>query len=179
MTYITDVMLKPFEEFEKGMQELIEEFVQHKKVGKKLFFIGNGGSAAIAIHNTADFMKNGGMKTVSMYDGATLTCLGNDYGYEHVFEKQIARLGDEEDMLVAISSSGNSSNIVKGITAALDRNMKVVTFSGFETHNAIRQMGNYNVYVPCKQYGIVESIHGMLLQAIVDMVSEWNEADDE
>src|SRR5579862_6747499 len=65
--------------------------------GNRLFFIGNGGSAGISSHMATDYSKNGGMRSTSLTDGSTLTCLGNDYGYEHVFEKQLewhARAGD-------------------------------------------------------------------------------------
>ena len=68
--------------YDEAMQKLLELFSMIKGQGKQLFFIGNGGSAAIASHMTADFMKNGGMKTYSLYDSSVTTCMGNDYGYE-------------------------------------------------------------------------------------------------
>ena len=74
-------------DYDAGMQTLIECFTRHKKEGTQIFFIGNGGSSAIASHMTADFMKNGGMKTYSLYDNAVTTCMGNDYGYEYVFSR--------------------------------------------------------------------------------------------
>ena len=166
----TDAVGQNLGSFDESMDNLVNLFLQIRGSAHKLFFIGNGGSAAIAIHMTADFMKNGGMKTCSMYDGALVTCLGNDYGYEHIFSKQIERLGDEGDLLVAISSSGNSPNIVNGVKAAQNNDMNVITLSGFGEDNKIRQMGDYNLYVPIKHYGIVESIHNLILQEIVDMI---------
>ena len=65
--------------YESGMQILVECFTRHKEKDTQIFFIGNGGSSAIASHMTADFMKNGGMKTYSLYDNAVTTCIGNDY----------------------------------------------------------------------------------------------------
>ena len=73
--------------YDEAMQKLLELFSMIKGQGKQLFFIGNGGSAAIASHMTADFMKNGGMKTYSLYDSSVTTCMGNDYGYEYIFSR--------------------------------------------------------------------------------------------
>ena len=81
-------------------------------------------------------------------------------------------LGNDGDLLVAISSSGNSQNIVNAIQAAECKGMRVITFSGFQRDNKISSMGRYNVYVPSSKYGIVESIHNIILQQIVDTVME-------
>lgn len=162
--------------YEHILQILVSEFLnQKKKRGNRIYFIGNGGSAAIAIHMTADFLKNGGMTTVGMYDAATLTCLGNDYGYEYVFSKQLEMLAQPGDLLVAISSSGNSQNIINAIEVAHAKGASVVTLTGFKPDNKVKQMGEYNLYVPCMEYGIVESIHNMILQQVVDEVMAANE----
>lgn len=158
--------------YEEGLDKLLQLFFGIKEAGKQVFFIGNGGSAAIASHMTADFMKNGGMKTYSLYDNSVTTCMGNDYGYEYIFSRPLEFLGNEGDLLVAISSSGNSQNIVNAITVAQDKKMKIVTLSGFKENNRIHSMGNYNLYVPIEHYGIVESIHNLILQQIVDVILE-------
>ena len=157
-------------DYEEGIQLLIQVFTEHKRKQSRLFFFGNGGSSAIASHMTADFMKNGGMKTYSLYDTSVTTCMGNDYGYEHIFSRPLEFLGNPGDLLVAISSSGNSQNIVNAIQAAEDKEMQVITFSGFQRDNRISSMGIYNIYVPSNQYGIVESIHNLVLQQIVDTI---------
>ena len=157
-------------DYAEAMQGLVELFSRVKNQGKQVFFIGNGGSAAIASHMTADFMKNGGMKTYSLYDTSVTTCMGNDYGYEHIFSRPLEFLGNPGDLLVAISSSGNSQNIVNAIQAAEGKGMQVITFSGFQRDNRISSMGAYNIYVPSNQYGIVESIHNIMLQQIVDTI---------
>lgn len=162
----------PFADYEAAMQELMELFFGIKREGRQVFFIGNGGSAGIASHMAADFMKNGGMKTYSLYDSSLTTCMGNDYGYEHIFSKPLKFLGNAGDLLVAISSSGNSQNIVNAIDAANDKNMKVFTLSGFQEDNRIKGMGTYNLHVPVCRYGMVESIHILILQQIVDTILE-------
>ncbi len=158
--------------YESGMQILVECFTRHKEKDTQIFFIGNGGSSAIASHMTADFMKNGGMKTYSLYDNAVTTCMGNDYGYEHVFSRPLEFLGQKDGLLVAVSSSGNSPNIVNAINTANAKNMETITFTGFQKDNKARQLGAINVYVPSEKYGIVESIHNLMLQQVVDMITE-------
>lgn len=159
-------------DYAAGIQALVERFSRHKAEGGQIFFVGNGGSSAIAGHMTADFMKNGGMKTCSLYDNAVTTCMGNDYGYEYVFSKPLEFLGQENDLLVAVSSSGNSQNIVNAINVANAKNMKIITFTGFKDDNRAKQSGTVNVYVPSEKYGIVESIHNLMLQQIVDLIME-------
>ena len=154
------------------MDALVAIFGNVRVVGKCLYFIGNGGSAGIAMHMTADFLKNGRMRTVSMYNPATLTCLGNDFGYEYVFSKQLELLAQSEDLLVAISSSGNSPNILRGIEMAKEKGCKVITLTGFREDNKARHMGDFNVYVPSMEYGIVESVHNIILQQVVDILMD-------
>ena len=105
-------------DYDVGIQTLVACFTKHKMEDSQIFFIGNGGSSAIASHMTADFMKNGGMKTYSLYDNAVTTCMGNDYGYDFVFSRPLELLGQENDLLVAVSSSGNSQNIINAIKMA-------------------------------------------------------------
>ena len=162
----------PYKDYEAAMTQLVDVFTNVKMNGKQVFFIGNGGSAAIASHMTADFMKNGGMKTYSLYDSSVTTCMGNDYGYEYIFSRPLEFLANEHDLLVAISSSGNSKNIVNAIKVAKQKGCVVITFSGFLKDNVIRSMGDYNLYVPISHYGIVESVHNLILQQIVDTILE-------
>ena len=158
--------------YDEGINLLIDTFMEHKERKSQLFFIGNGGSAAIASHMSADYMKNGGMKTYNLYDHSVTTCMGNDYGYEYIFSRPLEFLARKDDLLVAISSSGKSLNIINAIETAEEKDMSVITFTGFEPDNKVKQMGNINVYVPCKEYGIVESIHNLMLQQIVDLILE-------
>lgn len=161
-----------FQNYDEGIQALLDLFTKHKKKASQVFFVGNGGSAAIASHMTADFMKNGGMNTYSLYDAAVTTCMGNDYGYENIFSKPMNFLMKPDDLLIAISSSGNSVNIINAIITAKAKEADVVTLTGFEENNKAKQLGDINVYVPCKKYGIVESIHTIILQQIVDLILE-------
>lgn len=171
----TEICLRgsaPCDGYHEGVALLVDKFSWHKKRCTQLFFIGNGGSSAIASHMTADFMKNGGMNTYSLYDSAVTTCMGNDYGYEHIFSRPLQFLMRQNDLLVAISSSGNSANIVNAIQVAKEKDASVITLTGFKPDNKVKQMGDINVWVPCEKYGMVESIHNLILQQIVDEIME-------
>ena len=141
--------------------------------GSKVMFIGNGGSMGIAAHMAVDFSKAGGMRATAFGDGAVLTCLGNDFGYEEVFSRQIEWHGSAGDVLIAISSSGKSPNILNGVGAARAHGGKVVTFSGFRDDNPLRKMGDINFYVRAMEYGFVEVAHQAILHAILDLDRGW------
>ena len=141
--------------------------------GGKVMFIGNGGSMGIATHMAVDFSKNGGMRATAFGDGAMLTCLGNDFGYEDVFARQIEWHGRAGDVLIAISSSGKSPNILNGVQAARSRGGTIVTFSGFREDNPLRKAGDVNFYVRSMEYGFVEVAHQAIIHAILDLDMGW------
>lgn len=158
--------------YSEGIQAMLDAFTKVKKSGRTAYFVGNGGSAAIASHMTSDFKKNGNMKTGALLDASVVTCFGNDFGYEYMYSKQLEQIGSEGDLLIAISSSGNSMNIVNAIAEARNKKMNVITLSGFKPDNKIKGMGDINVYVALEQYGIVESVHVTILQQVVDAILE-------
>ena len=141
--------------------------------GNKIMFVGNGGSAGICSHLAIDFSKNGGLRAMAFNDPSALTCLGNDLGYENVFAKQVEFHGRGGDLLVAISSSGRSPNILNAVKAARMINCKVVTFSGFTDDNSLRSTGDVNFFVRSKEYGFVEVAHLALCHAVLDIDMGW------
>lgn len=155
-------------DYEVIMETLINIFEEGKTNNSQVFFIGNGGSAGIAEHMTTDFMKNAGIGARSMFSSTVLTCFGNDYTYKEIFSKQLELLAQKQDILVAISSSGNSLNIINAIEAMRKKGGKIITFTGFKEDNKVKGMGDYNIYVPIEEYGIVETIHQAILQQVVD-----------
>jgi D-sedoheptulose 7-phosphate isomerase len=144
--------------------------------GNKIMIVGNGGSAGIASHTAIDLSKNANLRAVAFNDSSALTCLGNDFGYEHVFAKQIEFHGKPDDLLIAISSSGGSANILNAVSAARARNIRAVTFSGFKADNPLRTSGDLNFYVPASEYGFVEMAHQALLHALLDLKIGWRPA---
>ncbi len=135
----------------------------------KMFLIGNGGSAGIASHLAVDFWKNGKISALAFNDTSLLTCLANDVSFEEVFSTGIRQFARKGDMLICISSSGNSENIVRGVHAAREMGASVITCSGFNPDNRLRQLGDLNFYVPSHSYGIVETLHQLIIHSILDV----------
>jgi D-sedoheptulose 7-phosphate isomerase len=160
----------------EGVEAVAKLVVARSQAGKKLMFIGNGASASIASHMSTDYWKNGGIRAVAFNDSSLLTCIGNDYGYKHVFEKPIEMFADEGDVLFAVSSSGKSENILRGVEAARSRRCAVVTYSGFKEDNPLRSLGDYNFYVPSPGYGPVEILHLSICHCIIDVIIENRQA---
>jgi D-sedoheptulose 7-phosphate isomerase len=141
--------------------------------GNKIMFVGNGGSAGICSHLAIDFSKNGGLRAMAFNDPSALTCLGNDLGYENVFASQVEFHGRAGDLLVAISSSGRSPNILNAVKAARAASCKIITFSGFTEDNELRSAGDVNFFVRSKEYGFVEVAHLALCHAVLDIDMGW------
>ena len=103
--------------------------------GKKLIIAGNGGSAAMASHVSVDFTKAAGIRAINFNEADLLTCFSNDYGYERIFEKAVDFYGDKGDLLILISSSGNSPNVINAAKYAKNLDIEVITYSGFDSNN--------------------------------------------
>lgn len=139
-----------------------------KKQGK-VFVIGNGGSAGIASHFATDLLKGINIPALTLVDSNIITCLSNDYGYEHVFSVPLKKLLKPEDLLVAISSSGKSQNILNAAEVAIEKKASLITLSGFLDDNPLRYMGNLNIWLGVEDYGLVETGHFFVLHTIVDL----------
>lgn len=155
-----------------GLAAASEVIVRNAKRGGKVLAVGNGGSSVIASHIAIDCWNNAGIRAMAFNDAALLTCISNDFGYENVFEKPIAFFADENDTLIAISSSGQSENILRAAKAARHRGCTVITLSGFRPNNPLRRLGDYNLYVPASEYGFVEVIHQYLCHCLFDAVAK-------
>ena len=128
-----------------------------------LYIIGNGGSAGMASHMAADACKNGHLRALAFNDVAMITATGNDISYEQVFSLPLERLARPGDLLVTISSSGDSPNIVRALEARLALGVQAVTLSGKRPDNRSRTLGDLNFYVPLSRYGWAESAHQVIL----------------
>ena len=133
-----------------------------------LFFCGNGASATMAEHMSHDWFQNAVVNTQTCAETSHITAISNDLTYEDVFAYRINRILSDRDILVTISSSGNSPNVVKAIEAARGRGSFIITLSGKGTDNKSRKMGDLNFYVPLQTYGLVESAHAVLLHGALD-----------
>lgn len=148
-----------------------------QRQGNVHYFIGNGASATMASHMALDCSKNAGIRALAFNDAASLTAIGNDLGFEQCFAAPLRWHGRPGDLLIAISSSGASPNILAGIKAAAEAGLGIVTLTGIREENPARRMGNLNFYVPAQTYGMVECIHQILLHCWLDAymgLREWD-----
>jgi D-sedoheptulose 7-phosphate isomerase len=136
----------------------------------RVFLIGNGGSAAIANHLATDLLKNGGLRAFTFNETSLITCVSNDFGYESVFAKPLEIAMGKGDMLIAISSSGQSRNIIEAALVAKKKGCCVVTLTGFDAKNHLRTLGDTNFYVPSLSYGFVETVHAAICHCLADLL---------
>lgn len=141
--------------------------LQQEKQGV-MFFCGNGASATMSEHMSHDWFQNAQINTYSVSETSHLTAVSNDLSYEDVFAYRIDRICSEKDILVTISSSGNSPNVVKAIQTARKKGTFIITVSGKGQDNNSRANGDLNFYVPLNTYGMVESAHAVLIHGALD-----------
>jgi len=141
---------------------------QVNKVEGIVYVIGNGGSAGIASHFCTDLLRTLEIAAATFSDSNLLTCFANDCGYENVYKIPLLRNLKSHDLLVAISSSGKSPNIIEAVKVAKEKKTSVMSFSGFSSHNPLRRLGDLNFWLDSQDYGLVETGHFFLLHTIVD-----------
>ena len=155
---------------DEGFALLSELTCRVNSEGGTVYFVGNGASASMASHFSADMAKTGGVKTMVFTDLSLLTAVANDISYEDVYAEPLKWYMKSKDMVVAISSSGNSPNIVRGVKQAKEIGGSVITLSAMSEDNAIRKLGDLNFYIPAKTYGLAETCHAAILHYWMDLV---------
>ena len=138
----------------------------------KIIIVGNGGSASIASHLTVDFINAAKIKAINFNESSIITCFSNDYGYENWVSKALECYASTGDIVILISSSGQSQNILNGAETAKSMNANVVTLSGFSSDNPLRQLGDINLWVDSNAYNTVEMAHHIWLLGVVDYIIE-------
>jgi D-sedoheptulose 7-phosphate isomerase len=156
-------------ETQAAFDKWVALITDRKQKGGTFFFCGNGASCTMAEHLSHDCFQNADMKTYTISETSHITAISNDISYEDVFAYRIGKVGAGDDVLITISSSGNSPNVIKAIETARGKGMFVVTVSGKSEDNKSRQLGDLNFYVPLPTYGLVESAHAVLLHALLDI----------
>jgi len=140
-----------------------------KKNKKKVMIFGNGGSAAIANHFSVDLTKNSKTRCVNFNESSLLTCFSNDFGYENWVKKTLEFHADPKDLIIFISSSGESKNMTNACKFALKKKyFPIVTLTGFKKNNSLNKLGHINFWVNSKKYNHVENIHQFLLLSLTD-----------
>jgi len=155
-----------------GADLAIQMLLSTATSSNKIMLAGNGGSASIVSHVQNDLCKAVGVPAMVFTEQPLMTAFANDDGYGSVFERPIKLWGDEQDVLITVSSSGRSENIVRALVAAKEIGCQIITFSGFEPDNPSRDMGDLNFYVESSVYGYVENAHSVLMHYITDRASE-------
>lgn len=153
---------------EMGMARAVALLAAARERGGSVYLIGNGGSAAVAGHIANDLLNRCGVRTATLHDAPLLTCMCNDYGYEHAYSRMLAVLVRPGDILVPISSSGRSPNMVNAARAMNALGGQVITFTGFGADNPLRALGELNFWVDSSDYGLVEVAHLFMLHHLAD-----------
>jgi D-sedoheptulose 7-phosphate isomerase len=159
--------------------EVIASFATHLEnaynSNQSIYVIGNGGSAANASHFAQDLAKGiffekpveKTMKAISLTDNiAHITAIANDTGYQNIFSAQLNTYAQDSDVLICISGSGNSENIIEAVKAAKQKNIFVIGVTGFDG-GQLKTMANFSVHVPLHEMCTVESIHSIIFHLIV------------
>jgi len=142
------------------------------KKGRKMIFAGNGGSASIASHAATDFTKQSKVRTICFNDHNLISAFTNDYGQEQWIAQCIEYYADVNDGIVLISSSGRSKNLLNAANLARQKGLPLVTFTGFDAENPLRELGHVNLWADSQNYNITEAAHSVWIFCVADMLKE-------
>ena len=156
----------------KDFLKVVKILIEIKKNKKKVILVGNGGSAAMASHVSVDLTKMCKIRAINFNEADLLTCFSNDYGYDNWVSKALSFYADKNDLLICISSSGESKNIINGAKFAKKSGCKIITLTGFKKKNKLKTIGNINLWVDSTNYNFIEMTHHTWLLAIVDFITK-------
>ena len=155
-------------DLEEGAKKAVQMILDAEASSRKVMITGNGGSATIASHVHADLYKGVGVKSLVFTEQALLTALANDDGYGSVYEGPVRQWSLTGDLLITVSSSGGSENILRAATSAKELGCRVITLTGFKPDNPSRKLGDLNFYIDSSEYGFVETAHAALTHYLTD-----------
>ena len=164
-------LMRPDDFILDQLVEIKQALIDANSKGNKGLIFGNGGSAAIASHFSVDLTKNASIRCSNFNESDLITCFANDYGFENWVAKAVEFYGDQGDVLIVISSSGQSKNMINATESARAKKFsQIITLSGFAEDNPLRLLGDINLWVDSKAYNFVENIHQVWLLSIVDLI---------
>ncbi len=143
-----------------------------KKNNSKIILAGNGGSAALSSHVAVDFTKAVGIRAINFNEADLITCFANDYGYKNWLYQALKSYSKKKDLVILVSSSGQSLNMLNAAKYCNEKKIDLVTFSGFSKKNKLRKLGKVNFWCNSKSYNKVEMTHHIWLLMIVDYLIE-------
>lgn len=156
----------------KNLKKLGKKIIEIKKKNKKILVFGNGGSIAIASHAAVDYAKNLNINISSYTDPSLLTCFSNDFKFENYIKEIIKLYAKRGDLIILISSSGTSKNMVNAIKYAKTSNLFVATFTGFKKTNFLNKNGNLSFWINSKNYNVIENTHQIWLLTLCDYLAK-------
>ena len=156
----------------KKLRSLTKLFLKCSNKKKKIILIGNGGSASTASHVAVDLSKNANVRAINFNEPNLITCLSNDYGYENYFKEALKKYADNGDLIVFISCSGESKNLINALNFSKKKKFKCITFTGRSKINTLKRSNKsgINFWVNSNSYNIIETVHMMWLLSIVDNI---------
>lgn len=158
--------------FPENIESQFEKFkniaLDIKNNDGKLMFAGNGASASISEHGAVDFTKQGGVRAITFNEANLITCFSNDFGYDHWVSEAVKFYGKKDDVLVLISVSGESPSVINAAKVAKELEIPVITFSGRDSNNSLKSLGDLNFWVDSHAYNIVECIHMIWVTTVID-----------
>tara|TARA_Y100001970_G_C14249993_1_gene871099 strand:+ start:1350 stop:1898 length:549 start_codon:yes stop_codon:yes gene_type:complete len=175
---------KYFKKYNQSIYDLLDNFdsslidksveliLDCKKNDGKVYIVGNGGSSSIASHVSVDFAKVANIPSDTLNNANLITCFANDYGHDNWVKEAIRAYTKPNDMLILISSSGTSKNIVNAAKYCQDNKILLITLSGFDINNPLAQLGNVNIHIPSEKYNFIEMAHHTILVSIVDIFAQ-------
>ena len=151
------------------INETVDLIKKKRNSNNTIYLVGNGGSSSISSHVSVDFAKVAGIKSKTFNEANIITCFANDYGHDKWVREAIKAYCSKEDLIILISSSGKSLNIINAAKYCNENNYDLITFSGFESDNPLSKLGKINFHVDSKNYNHIEMTHHIILVSIVDI----------
>ena len=158
--------------YSQDLTKVSKKFKKTSKVGGKIILLGNGGSAATASHVSVDLTKNAKIRSINFNEADLITCFSNDYSYAHWMQKSLEFYLDKKDIVVLISTSGKSTNIINAVKFLKKKKIETITLTGMSQNNPVKKLNKkgINFWVESKSYNQIEIIHHFILLLIVDII---------
>ena len=155
-----------------NIDKAVDLIKQAKNNNNKTYIVGNGGSSSIASHVSVDLIKAARVPSATFNNSNLITCFSNDYGHDNWVKEAIKAYYQKGDLMILISSSGTSENIIKAATYCKENNINLITLSGFTDQNSLSKLGSVNFHVKSNDYNFIEMTHHIILVSIVDIFAK-------
>jgi D-sedoheptulose 7-phosphate isomerase len=152
----------------EDIEKLDKAITAVKKKKSKILVFGNGANISLASHFATDMTKNGKITTSSFNDGNLITCFSNDYGFENWIQNTIKYYSSKNDLIILLSASGTSKNIIKAAKYCYKNKFRCVSIYGFNKKNNLSKYCGLNIWIDAKSYNLIEIAQAVILLSIVD-----------